>query len=116
MTIRLNIQGRKVFLSRKLRQHVERRVRRAIHRFESRIRLISVVLADVNGPKGGNDKVCRVIVALTRLDHVVVTRFGSDSFGLVDGVSDRGNERISSLVQRRRQFDRTQSIRREARL
>ena len=116
MMMRLNIHGHSIFLNRELRQHIERRIRHATRRFESRIRLTSVLLSDVNGPKGGADKVCRVIVELNRRDRVVLTGLGSDAFRLVDGVAARVNWRISLLVQRRRRFDRTQTIRRKARL
>jgi putative sigma-54 modulation protein len=44
--------------------HVERRLRFALSRFSGRIRRVDVFLADENGPRGGIDKTCRIVVRL----------------------------------------------------
>lgn len=47
-----------------LKAHVERRLRFALTRFSGRIGRVNVFLADQNGPRGGVDKTCRIIVRL----------------------------------------------------
>ena len=47
-----------------LSAHVERRLRFALTRFSSRIGRVNVFLADQNGPRGGIDKTCRIVVRL----------------------------------------------------
>jgi putative sigma-54 modulation protein len=44
--------------------HVERRLCFALSRFSGRIRRVDVFLADENGPRGGIDKTCRIVVRL----------------------------------------------------
>lgn len=42
----------------------ERRLRFATDRFQPRIRELGIVLRDLNGPRGGRDKYCRVVAKL----------------------------------------------------
>ena len=46
-----------------LPDHIERRLRFALDRFGDRIARVFVFLHDRNGPRGGIDKICRVLVA-----------------------------------------------------
>ncbi|MBC7730582.1 MAG: HPF/RaiA family ribosome-associated protein [Bacteriovorax sp.] len=73
-------------------QHAERIVRRAgfaLSRLASRIRRVEVRFADVNGPRGGVDKRCRVLLHLDRGDPMLVEERGSDLLALIDRVMDR---------------------------
>lgn len=45
---------------------VERRLLFALSRFEPRIRSVEVRLRDINGPRGGIDQQCRLVVWLRR--------------------------------------------------
>ena len=58
--MKFGIQGRHIELTAALLAHVERRLRFALSRFGQKIRLAAVQLADLNGPRGGLDKQCRV--------------------------------------------------------
>ena len=51
--------------------HVERRLRFALSRLSGRIRRVDVFLADENGPRGGIDKTCRIVVRLRDCEDVV---------------------------------------------
>lgn len=48
-----------------LRPVVERRLRFALSRFEPRILSVDLTLRDVNGPRGGLDRYCRLVVRLS---------------------------------------------------
>jgi ribosome-associated translation inhibitor RaiA len=81
-------------------EHAERIARRAsfaLSRLSSRIRRVEVRLADVNGPRGGIDKRCRVLLHLDRGDPMLVEEKGSDLFALID----RAMERVSRAVHKR---------------
>jgi putative sigma-54 modulation protein len=111
----LETRSRRFILTKEIRLHLERRVRFALNRFEARIIRTSIVITDVNGPKGGPDKVCRVTVVPTRGDRIVVTELGKDLFRVIDQVTDRVKQQVSSTLERNRHFDNTQSVRKEAR-
>ena len=57
---------------------------RALNRFEDRIRDISVLITDVNGPKGGADKLLRIRVLVSGCESVVLTAFGSNLSLMID--------------------------------
>ena len=107
----LDIRSHNVVLSSELRQHIERRVGQALNRFEGHIQRISIVFVDVNGPKGGPDKVCRMTVVLAGLDRVAVTENGANLFQIVDRVAHRVKRRVSGVLERVRHFDPTRTIR-----
>ena len=68
--MKLSIVDRNRMLSGELRRLLERRLSFALSRFDSRIRKTTVVLEDVNGPRGGMDKSCRIAVVLDRASYL----------------------------------------------
>lgn len=45
-----------------VREYISRRLRFALDRFERHVRRVIVHLTDVNGPRGGPDKRCQMVV------------------------------------------------------
>lgn len=58
--MKVDIQGLGLRLSASLVEHGERRLRFALTRISDRIRRVTVRLGDVDGPRGGEDKFCRI--------------------------------------------------------
>ena len=72
VVVRFEIRGQNIRLSDALRTRAERSVRLALGRFGARVSRVTVRVADVNGPRGGDDKRCRIAVAVQRTGNVVV--------------------------------------------
>jgi len=70
--MRMMIHSRKIALPRTLRDHVERRLGFALGRFENRIDRVTVWLEDLNGPRGGVDKRCRIEACVPRSGRLQV--------------------------------------------
>jgi len=51
-----------VKVSQSLRSYIERRISFALNRFIDRVRTVEIHLSDLNGPRGGVDKRCQVVV------------------------------------------------------
>lgn len=87
-----------------LPDHIERRLRFAVSRFGDRIQKILVFLLDRNGPRGGIDKVCRILVKTRDCGVVLATVIDSDWTSAVD----RATTRIGHTLARHigRQADR----------
>jgi hypothetical protein len=49
-----------------------RKFERALHRTTDSVLDVLITVTDVNGPKGGVDKLCRVSVVLTRSRHLTL--------------------------------------------
>jgi hypothetical protein len=58
--IAFTIEGRGFDVTRKIRAQTQRTVSTSLRRFIRHIRRIEVLLEDVNGPRGGVDKRCRI--------------------------------------------------------
>ncbi|MEM9453669.1 MAG: ribosome-associated translation inhibitor RaiA [Myxococcota bacterium] len=106
----IEVRGRNLSLSEPLAFLVERRLDAALGRFASRIRRVDVKLADLNGPRGGVDKQCRVEVIL---DHGGSVRAEGTEEHVRDAI-DLAVHRIGRRLGRR--LDRTGSHRRGLRL
>ncbi len=96
-----NIRVFGVDLSREERASIREGLGAKLGKYASSIERVSVRVADVNGPRGGIDKVCRVKVVLSALPSVI---FESRAASLKDALNGAlsGTERaVRRSVQRR---------------
>ena len=56
----LFVRSSNVALTQPIRTYIDRRVRMVMGRFGRKIARVSVRISDVNGPRGGVDKLCRI--------------------------------------------------------
>jgi ribosome-associated translation inhibitor RaiA len=89
-------------LSPELRSTAENRVRRAVQRFARRIRQISIWLDDVNGPRGGIDRTCRIQVHLIPAGVATVEARGPSVYAAVALAADRVKNAVNRTLKRRR--------------
>jgi putative sigma-54 modulation protein len=101
--MQVDIQVRQLPPSRSLKVYTQRRIRFALTRFEERIQRVSMWLSDVNGPKGGKDKHCRLHVALAGNTSIVIEDIHENLYVAINRAIDRAGQ---SLV---RKLDRQQS-------
>jgi ribosome-associated translation inhibitor RaiA len=85
-----------------LRSYVERRTRLVLGRFSPRVQEVVVRVVDVNGPKGGTDKRCRVEARLRGLPVLVVEDEAASTRQAVDAALDRMGRTIDRTVTRER--------------
>ncbi|MFO0674985.1 MAG: HPF/RaiA family ribosome-associated protein [Polyangiaceae bacterium] len=94
----VEIRGRHLKLTRSFREYVEHRIGFALDRFVDRIRGVTVQVTDVNGPKGGVDKECRVLVTLRDSGTLVVSDVGPDFGVALDRAAGRAKRKMSRHV------------------
>lgn len=63
---------------------------------------IDISLVDINGPKGGIDKECRVTVRLPGLSAIHVTETAETLHGAIDMTRDRLENALKRTLERRR--------------
>lgn len=100
--MQLKIRGVNYGLDDVLKDHIELRLRYALGRFATRIQKLTVRLTDVNGPRGGLDKHCRIAVVLVPRGTVMVEGEGDDPFALVAGAAKRAGRAVRRKLERRR--------------
>jgi putative sigma-54 modulation protein len=83
-----------------MRWHVERRLVFALARFAERIQSVTVRLGDINGPRGGIDKVCAL--SLRTLDGAVLgaEALDGDLYAAIDQASRRARRRLAEKAGR----------------
>jgi len=68
----VTLDTRNVAVPATFRSRLTRRVAGFFTRFDHSVRRLHVTLKDVNGPKGGIDKVCQLNIELTDGDQIIV--------------------------------------------
>lgn len=111
--MRIEVRGRSRLLSDPLRAYTERRVRFAVGRFAPRIEALIVRVDDVNGPKGGVDKECEIVVKLVPWGGLKVEERDLDLYLAVDRATDRLGRSVARELQRRRDVRLATGRRRE---
>jgi putative sigma-54 modulation protein len=86
-----------------LEDHIERRLRFALSRFGSRIQKTIVFLQDGNGPKGGIDKVCRILVRTRGCGVMMAAVVDSDWVAAVDRATTRIGRTVARQIERHRE-------------
>ena len=101
--MQLDIRSQGLDISQGLRGQIERRLRFVLGRFVNRVSRVTVHLADLNGPRGGIDKRCRVVVRLLRSGQVFVEDVDADLEAVVDRATDRVRQSVRRVLERRRE-------------
>ena len=94
-------------LSAEGRAYAIDRIESALASVRGHVRKVMIYLTDLNGPRGGADKLCRVAVTLDSGRPVVVVTNGASVTGVVDGAADRAGEVVHEEVHRRSDRRRT---------
>lgn len=84
------------------RDYVERKLDRATSRFRSRITSMTVQLSDVNGPRGGADKVCLITAVIPGVGEIAAGEKAETLSAATDLAARRLKNRISSSISKRR--------------
>jgi putative sigma-54 modulation protein len=69
----LTITDLKMELSTENLSHIQKKILSMFSKFCERVQVIKVTIDDVNGPKGGEDKQCRVVIYSKGIPDIVIT-------------------------------------------
>ena len=98
----LEIRRQDAHLDEAMREFVERRITFALGPFEDKVSRVNVSLDDVNGPRGGADKQCRILVTLPGGITVKVEDVDVDMASAVGRAADRVSNAVTRRIERRR--------------
>lgn len=100
--MRLSIRSKNVKLSLAAQERIRLRMASALARFNRRVQDATASFVDMNGPKGGVDKQCRLVVRLRPNDKVTIEETGSELFAAVTRAIDRAKRAVARALRRRR--------------
>ena len=95
--MKIKIQARDIALTSDLKAYVKRSIKYALGSRYDSIKHIIVTLSDINGPKGGEDKRCKVLIKLDGTKDIVI----DDKQTHLHSAIDVATERASLAVTRR---------------
>jgi len=87
--MQIDVRARGFRLSEALHAYAERRLRFTLPLHNPRIRRVVLRLTDVNGPRGGLDKRCRIEVALNGRQCLLAEDIEADAYVAIDRASER---------------------------
>lgn len=102
--MRITIQSHGFILTEALRAYVEQRLRAALGWSGTRLRKLVVSLSDINGPRGGIDKRCKIQVQLSGGKDVVIEDTEADMYTAIDRAAERADRAVVRRVERLRNF------------
>ena len=86
--MKIDIRGHRIELTEAFRAHIERRLQFALGQFGARVTAVTVTVEDLNDPRGGVDKQCRITVVLASTSHLRVEVLGTEITAAVDQAAD----------------------------
>lgn len=99
----LHIQTRRVNLDDATREMIDRRFHFALDQFDGFVTKVEVTLEDVNGPRGGVDKQCRVLASLRGGKFVKIEDQDADLISVVNRSADRLSQVVGRELERKRE-------------
>jgi putative sigma-54 modulation protein len=98
--MQLSIRSRDVEIDDDIRDLVERRTRFALDAFKDRVESVAVYFMDLNGPKGGVDKICQMAVRVRGVGELIVLERGPRLTQTLNRAARRLKYRVSEGVRR----------------
>ena len=101
--MRIDIQSHGFPLTAALLDHTNGRLRLTLARTRDQIKRVVVRLGDSNGPRGGEDKFCKIQVVLDGAPPVLIEDAGADLYAVIDRAADRAGRNAAKQVARLRE-------------
>jgi ribosome-associated translation inhibitor RaiA len=94
----LSIRTRDVELTDNLREQIERRLEFALDAFRDHIQDVFVYLMDLNGPKGGVDKLAQITIRVSRIGELAVRETGTTTSAALNRAARRLKYRLAEAL------------------
>lgn len=104
--MQIDIRGQNLELTDVERDHIMKRVEFAVGHVKNQVRKVMVRVSDQNGPKGGDDKRCKVVAEMLPSGSVVVEDDAAELLVAVDRAADRLGHAVEREADRQQSFDR----------
>ena len=102
----ISTSSHSVLLTAEIDEFVHDTVRATLYRFQDRIDSVDVSLKDVNGPKGGVDKVASLRVHLRRGGQVITETEGENLYAAVRLGARKARRAVNRRLRKSAGFDR----------
>ena len=104
--MKIHVRSKQVEVDKTVRAHIKRRLQFSLGRLSQRILRVTVQIVDLNGPRGGEDKACRIEARLLPTGSIFVEDTDADIYAAVDRAADRAARSMSRFIKRARDLER----------
>lgn len=113
MKVEIRIQS--TDLAEALRSYIERRLHFSLGRFAGRLGRVKVRITDINGPRGGVDKWCRITAELRPSGKLIVNEtVDTNLFAAIDHATEQIGRSFAREIERFRSLKLTRETIRNA--
>lgn len=98
--MKVKVQTRHLELTSELVEYVKHRINLALEYRFNNIKQVVVTVSDVNGPKGGEDMRCQVLVKLEGQNDIVVDKKSAYLRASIDKAADKTSRTVTKRLER----------------
>ncbi len=102
--MKANIQSRGFTLTKALQSYVELRLNFSIDYASNYIQRIRVTLSDINGPRGGEDKRCQLVLTFAGMPTVVINDIDTNLYVAIDRAVERASNAVARQLERKHSY------------
>jgi ribosome hibernation promoting factor len=99
MDLELSVRG--AFSGETIRTYAERRFRFSLRRFGQHVKRLRVHIEDLNGPREGFGKCCRIVAEMSPSGNLVIVETDGHVREAVDRAANRFRQRLRRELERR---------------
>jgi len=99
--MKIDIYSQKFSMTKALSNYAKRRLNFALTSKSEHLNKVTMRLSDINGPRGGADKCCRIQIQLTGIPDIIVEDTELDMYTSIDRACDRVSRTVVRKLGRR---------------
>ena len=97
----ISVAAKDFRLTAALLNYTHERIKQRLGRLGVAAKRVQVILSDINGPRGGEDKRCQVLLDVAGRGQLAVHAIHSDMYGAIDQSLARAKRRVVKVSKRR---------------
>ena len=98
--MKILVNTRHMTLTKKLKNYVKRRLTFALGSRFDQVKRVEVTLSDINGPKGGEDKRCQMLLKLDGQGDIVIEDTQLHVYDAIDRAANKASQTVNKRVDR----------------
>ena len=102
----ISIAAKGFRLSAALLHYTQERVKQRLGSLGVTAKRVQVILSDINGPRGGEDKRCQVLLDIAGRGQLAAHAIQDDMYGAIDLSLVRAKRRVAKANRRRHSYHR----------
>ncbi|MFT7561752.1 MAG: putative sigma-54 modulation protein [Flavobacteriales bacterium] len=104
--MKIHIHAKGFDLTKGIKSHAEKRIHLSLARMQAHITSIEPNLSDINGPKGGIDKQCKISIHSNSIASITIRDTKADLYEAIDNAINRASYSLIRKVSRSQKLSR----------